>query len=53
MNAGREQYVTVKETIPVYIAYFTAWVDDKDQLNFREDVYGHDAKMASHLFAGR
>ena len=53
MNAGKEQFVTVKETIRVYIAYFTAWVDDKGQLNFREDVYGHDKKMAAHLFAGR
>ena len=53
MNASKEQYVTVKDTIPVYIGYFTAWVDDAGQLNFREDVYGHDKKMAAHLFADR
>jgi murein L,D-transpeptidase YcbB/YkuD len=53
MNAGKEQFVTVKETLPVYIAYFTAWVDDTGLLNFREDVYGHDKKMAAHLFADR
>jgi murein L,D-transpeptidase YcbB/YkuD len=53
MNAGKEQYVTVKDTIPVYIAYFTAWVDDAGILNFREDVYGHDKEMAAHLFTDR
>jgi L,D-transpeptidase YcbB len=53
MNAGKEQMVTVKKTIPVYIGYFTAWVDDKDRLNFREDVYGHDKKLAARLFADR
>ena len=53
MNAGKEKYVTVKDTIPVYIAYFTAWVDDAGLLNFREDVYGHDKKMAARLFADR
>ena len=53
MNAGKEQYVSVKDTLPVYIAYFTAWVDDAGLLNFREDVYGHDKKMAARLFADR
>ncbi|NML20896.1 L,D-transpeptidase family protein [Pseudoflavitalea sp. G-6-1-2] len=51
MKQGKEQYVTLKETVPVYIGYFTAWVDRAGRLNFREDVYGHDKKMDQHLLA--
>jgi murein L,D-transpeptidase YcbB/YkuD len=51
MNAGKEKYVTVKGKVPVYIVYFTAFVDEKGRLNFRDDVYGHDAKLAATLFA--
>lgn len=50
MNSGKEQYVTLKNPIPVYIGYFTAFVDRKGQLNFRDDIYGHDAKMAKMMF---
>jgi len=50
MNAGKEQYVNVKETIPVFIGYFTAWVDGDGKLNFRDDIYGHDKKMKARLF---
>lgn len=50
MNAGKEKYVTLKNKLPVYIGYFTAWVDSQGRLNFRDDVYGHDAKLAKLLF---
>jgi L,D-transpeptidase YcbB len=50
MNAGKEKYVNVKEPIPVYIVYLTAFVDVNGQLNFRNDVYGHDEKMVKQLF---
>ncbi len=51
MNAGKERYVTLKEEIPVFIGYFTAWVDREGKLNFRDDIYGHDKKMAQRLFS--
>ena len=51
MRAGKERYVTVKEDIPVFIGYFTAWVDRQGKLNFREDIYGHDKKMSERLFS--
>lgn len=50
MNATKEKYVTLKQQLPVFIGYFTAWVDSKGQLNFRDDVYGHDTKLAKLLF---
>ena len=53
MNSGKEKYVTLTKTIPVFIGYFTAFVNSKGELNFRDDVYGHDEKMAKHLFADK
>ncbi len=50
MSGSKEQYVTVTDPVPVFIGYFTAWVDNKGLINFRDDVYGHDKKMADHLF---
>lgn len=52
MSSGKEKYVTLKETIPVFIGYFTTWVDSEGQLNFRDDIYGHDARLATKMFAG-
>ncbi|WP_167013710.1 murein L,D-transpeptidase [Chitinophaga sp. Cy-1792] len=50
MNAGKERYVTLKDRVPVFIGYFTAFVDSDGRLNFRDDVYGHDEKLARTLF---
>lgn len=50
MNSGKETYVTLKNQIPVFIVYFTSWVDLDGRLNFRDDIYGHDKKMAERLF---
>ena len=51
MNAGKELFYNIKEPVPVFIGYFTAWVDREGKLNFRDDVYGHDKKMKERLFA--
>lgn len=45
MNSGVERSVTMKEPLPVHIAYFTAWVDENNGLHFEPDVYGYDAKQ--------
>src|SRR6187402_2419161 len=50
MNSGDEKYVKVKDPIPVVITYYTAWVDENGRLNFREDIYGHDARLAEKMF---
>jgi len=49
-NNTKETWVTIKPTIPVYLVYFTAWVDNNGKLNFRKDIYGHDDKVAAKLF---
>lgn len=53
MNGSKEKFVTLKQKVPVYIGYFTAFVDSNGRLNFRDDVYGHDARLASTLFGGK
>lgn len=47
----KEKWVTLDNTVPVYLVYFTTWVDDDGQLNIRKDIYGHDAKIAEKLFS--
>ena len=49
MNAGKEQYVTLKNKVPVYIAYFTAFIDRNKRLNFRKDIYSRDEPLANML----
>jgi murein L,D-transpeptidase YcbB/YkuD len=50
MNSEREKFVKVKNPIPVVITYYTAWVDENGLLNFRDDIYGHDGKLATKMF---
>ena len=49
MNKKVEQYVTLKNTVPVFIAYFTAWVDKQGKLNLRNDVYKRDSRLAKMI----
>lgn len=42
MYSGYEKHVKLKKSIPVYIVYFTAFVDEKGSLNFRKDIYNRD-----------
>jgi murein L,D-transpeptidase YcbB/YkuD len=49
MNAGKERYVQVIKPIPVFIAYLTAWVDDAGRLNFRNDIYKRDERLAEMI----
>ncbi|MGB8193359.1 MAG: L,D-transpeptidase family protein [Chitinophagaceae bacterium] len=50
MNSGKEKFVKLKDPIPVFITYYTAWVDEAGQMNFREDIYAHDASLAAKMF---
>jgi len=50
MNSGKEKSVQVKKPVPVIITYYTAWVDGNGVLNFRNDIYQHDAEIAAKMF---
>jgi murein L,D-transpeptidase YcbB/YkuD len=52
MYSGNEQTVRLKKPVPVIITYYTAWVDDNGQLNFRDDIYTHDSQLITKMFTG-
>lgn len=49
MPFGIEKQVVLKNKILVYIGYFTAFVNSKGGLNFREDIYQRDVKLLNFL----
>ncbi|MFZ4549936.1 MAG: L,D-transpeptidase family protein [Bacteroidales bacterium] len=49
MNAGKESSYTLKHKIPVHIGYFTAWVNESGEINFYEDIYERDGRLANLL----
>lgn len=49
MHAGKESWYTLKNKVPVYIGYFTAWVDKEGNMNFYNDVYQRDASLLKLL----
>lgn len=51
MHLPKEKWVNLKKPIPVFLTYFTAWVDKNGVLNFRKDIYKHDEKLANKLFS--
>ncbi len=51
MDSRKEQFVTLKEQVPVSIVYFTAWVDQEGRINFRDDIYHRDSRLMDALFA--
>jgi len=52
MNQTTEKGVKLKDPVPVFIIYYTAWVDEEGQLNFRDDVYKHDSELMAKMFTG-
>ena len=40
----------LEKKIPLFIDYYTAWVDDKGAINFRDDIYRRDKVLKEYLF---
>lgn len=49
MHAGQEKSVKLRQPIPVYLGYFTARTAADGILQFRDDVYGIDARQQTQL----
>lgn len=47
---GQERYVKLKQVLPVYLVYFTAWADEGGTVHFRDDIYGHDKTLEQQYF---
>jgi murein L,D-transpeptidase YcbB/YkuD len=50
IHLGTNQSVTLPVAIPIYLLYWTAWVDQDGKMNFRHDVYGRDDRL-NRLFS--
>ena len=50
MHQQKEKWVTLKKTMPVFIAYFTSWVDSNGVLQFRKDIYNLDTQLEQLFF---
>jgi L,D-transpeptidase YcbB len=48
-DAGGDYHLALDQKIPVYITYFTLRVNDDGSLTSFNDIYGHDARIASVL----
>jgi murein L,D-transpeptidase YcbB/YkuD len=53
IESGERMIVTLEESLPVHIAYLTAWVNKDGTVHFRNDVYGRDALLADALLGPR
>ncbi len=48
---GDARRVDLPEPVPVYLLYFTAWVEPNGTVQFRNDIYNHDVRLERLLFA--
>ncbi|MGH6868121.1 MAG: L,D-transpeptidase family protein [Methylocella sp.] len=46
---GKERYVYLPKPLPVYLEYFTAFVDESGELQLRDDVYGYSRRVKAAL----
>ena len=49
IQGGPDQHIALRQRIPVYISYFTLWVNNDGSISTFGDLYGHDARMAAAL----
>lgn len=50
MDGTKETPYILPKKIPIYIGYFTAWVNEKGDISFFKDVYGRDPLLDKNLF---
>ncbi|WP_203300061.1 L,D-transpeptidase family protein [Marinobacter sediminum] len=49
VDSAEPKTITLPAPVPVYLQYWTAWVDDKDRLQFRNDIYNRDSRLLARL----
>lgn len=49
INSRKTKTVHLNQTLPVYILYFTSWVDSEGNVNFHKDIYGLDQTLLNAL----
>ncbi len=51
IDSGENQQITLQRPLPVHILYWTAWVEPDGTVEFRKDIYDHDAQLEQALAA--
>jgi murein L,D-transpeptidase YcbB/YkuD len=49
IESGHRKIFVLKEAMPVHLVYFTAWVGEGGEVNFREDIYSKDSQLLADL----
>ncbi|WP_286220487.1 L,D-transpeptidase family protein [Marinobacter apostichopi] len=49
VGSNQPKTILLPEPVPVYIQYWTAWVDNRGQLQFRNDIYNRDSRLLARL----
>jgi murein L,D-transpeptidase YcbB/YkuD len=45
LATGKETTIRFHEGVPIYILYFTSWIDGDGSVRFLHDVYGRDERL--------
>ena len=53
IDTEKNQIVRLTKTIPVHLAYITAFANKDGTVHFRRDIYGRDARLMALLKTGR
>lgn len=49
LAGGRETTVRLNRPLPVHLLYWTAWVDERGQVQYRRDIYQRDGLLVEAL----
>ncbi|MFN4173350.1 MAG: murein L,D-transpeptidase [Pseudorhodobacter sp.] len=49
LDTGRQERISLKEPVPIHLAYFTAFAGPKGKMQYRRDIYGRDAAIFNAL----
>lgn len=49
-TSGKQRVVSLPQQVPVYLLYWTAWVDENGLAHFRDDIYKRDKPLVRALY---
>ena len=50
LESNEEKTIGLTQKLPIHIIYMTAWVDEKNMLQIRNDIYNRDARLKSAFY---
>jgi murein L,D-transpeptidase YcbB/YkuD len=53
LDASKTKAVLLREPVPVYVLYWTVWVDEVGEVQFRADLYDIDRQLIEALSEAR